>query len=102
MTDLEIITGQTIYLEFTIKDSDGNYFDLTGASATLQVKKYGESTLRINGSCEIHDPTNGKCRYLYQDDLPTGDYQGELEIVDNAGLKYITPTFSIKVIADLP
>ena len=96
MADLEIKAGQTIYLEFIIKDADGNYFNLTGASATLQVKKYGESTLRIDGSCEVHEPLLGKCRYLYQDDLPPGDYQAELEIVDNSGFKFITPTFTIR------
>jgi len=101
MVSFQLKDSEVKYLEFTIKDADGNYFDLTGSTIRFQVMKYGESTLRLNGACEITDATNGKCRYLYSGNLPVGSYKAELEI-SKGGLKYISPNITLEVISDLP
>ena len=101
MADLTLKDSEVKYLEFTIKDTEGNKVDLTGYSATLQVQKYGSSTLDINSACEITDATNGKVRYLYNQDLSPGNYRAEIEIYDGSSTLYITKTFTIKVIGDI-
>ena len=102
MADLRLKKSEKKYLEFIIKDADGYRLDLTGCVATIQIQKYGESTLRINSAMEITDATEGECRYLYQGQLPTGEYKGEIEITTGAGVKYITPTFTLEIVSDLP
>ncbi len=101
----ELIKGDKLFdLEFTVKDADGNAVDLTNATVKFKMRKYGATTLKVNGTCTITDATNGKCKYTVQDgDLDTvGTYQAELEITYSDG-KIITATLEdIKVISDLP
>jgi len=94
--DLVLKSSEHKYLEFTIKDADLNYVDLNGCDVTLQVQKYGSSSLSINAPCEIVDPDHGKVRYLYEGELSPGYYKAEIEI-SNSNTKLITKTFIIKV-----
>jgi len=102
LTDLRLKKSEKKYIQFIIKDEDDNRLDLTGCEATLQIQKYGESTLRVNSSLNITDATEGECRYYYQGNLPVGYYKGEIEVTTEAGLTLITKTFTLEVIADLP
>ena len=102
MTDIELKTNENKYIEFIIKDSDNDRFNLTDMVATIQIQKYGESTLSVNTGCNITDATNGELRYLYDGALPVGDYKGEIELTTDGGLKYITPSFDIEVVSGLP
>jgi len=97
MADLTLKDSEQKYLEFTRKDDNGNYIDLSGCSVTLQVQKYGESSLAISSPCEVISPSDGKVRYLYEGELTPGHYRAELEVYDGSNILYITKTFTIKV-----
>jgi len=103
MVDDSIIlkTNEKKYLEFTIKDYEGDLLDLTTFSATIQIQKYGDTTLSVNTACSITTPIDGLCRYLYDGSLTVGMYKAEVE-VSNESIRYITPTFDINVIAGIP
>ena len=100
--DLELKATEKKYIQFIIKDADGNLYNLSGCSATIQIQKYGESTVSLTKSLSISDPTNGVCQMYYDGDLNPGDYRAEIEITTAAGLKYITPIFTIRVLEDIP
>jgi len=101
MTDIELKTNESKYIEFIIKDSDNERFNLTDMVATIQIQKYGETTLIVNTACTITDATNGELKYLYEGNLSVGDYKGEIELTTGS-LRYITPSFDVEVIASLP
>ncbi len=98
---ITIKNNEKKYLEFTIRDSDDNIMDLTNCDATIQLQKYGESSLSVSTSCTITDATGGICKYLYNGSLTTGMYKAEIEII-NGDTIYITPTFDIDVVTSLP
>ena len=77
---IELKTNENKYLEFTIKDNDGEYFNLTDYVATMQIQKYGESTLSVNSGCSISNAADGKVMYLYNSTLTAGEYSGEIEL----------------------
>jgi len=90
------------FLEFIILDYLGERLPITGATIHFQVQKYGESTLRLDATAELINPSQGECRYYYSGALPVGEYKGELEIEYSSLLRPKTETFYIKVIPDLP
>ena len=102
MADFQLKNNEYKYLEFTIKDSDKELFNLTDMVATIQIQKYGETSLSVSTACQITDATNGECRYLYDGALSVGDYKGEIELTTLGGLKYITPSFDIEIVSGLP
>ena len=102
MADIELKSNEKKYIEFIIKDSDLERFNLTSIDATIQIQKYGESTLVITNTCEVTSAVDGECRWLYGGTLSTGDYKAEIELTTTGGLKYITPSFDIEVVSGLP
>jgi hypothetical protein len=103
MANFVVKNNENKYLTFTVKDEDNEYFNLTGFVATIQIQKYGESSLNVSSSCNVNIPLDGKCRYLYDGTLSVGNYKAEIEFTYvSSGLKYITPTFDIDVVSNLP
>lgn len=51
-------------LQFTVKDVDGNPFNLTGATVYFRACFPCSNSLKINGVCTLDvDPTTGQCTY---------------------------------------
>jgi hypothetical protein len=86
MNQFTLIAGDIQYLSFYLKEEDNmsgsiTYADITLASSiVLRLRKYGESTNTVMGTCEILDGTLGKCRMLVTIPTITGDYQSEVEV----------------------
>jgi hypothetical protein len=102
MSDLTIKQNENKFIEFTIRDNDGNPFTLTSMVATIQVQKYGQSTLILSAACEITSAANGELRWNYNSALSVGEYKAEIEVTTDAALVYITPSFDVDIIASLP
>ncbi len=66
MADLTIPKGDYgYYINFTILDSDGVAYDLTGYTIKFKVWTPGFfNTLFLNGTCSIVVAGSGTCRYL--------------------------------------
>lgn len=91
--------GQLI--NFTIQNSTGTAFDLTGYTVRLKVWTPSDSrAMRVNSLCTITNPpgTDGLCTYVVKSgDFPTrGQYKGELEIIGTS-YKESTRAFEITV-----
>jgi len=108
---METITfkqGDIRYLTFYLKEKDitgtEGSFDLTNASTVnFKLQKYGETTLRVSGTCTIIDASNGKCRYqLDASNLPTGLYIGEIEVIMSDGQIATSEDFMLQIRSDLP
>lgn len=86
-------------LNFTVQNSSGSPYDLTGYTIKLKVWRAGSSgNLKVDGSCTIVDAAAGTCKYGVQaNDFDTvGNYIAELELT-KAGVRESTKTFSISV-----
>jgi len=106
MTHITLVRGdQNYYLEFEVKDSDGEIVDLTGSTITFSVQEYGQPSLLIDHKVgEVIDGTLGLCRVFIGTEFSNveGEYCGELQI-NFPGDKILTaPNIFIKVIKDLP
>ncbi len=92
------------YLLFTVTDSAGTAYNLTGYTIALKVWPCGSpsSTAILTGSCAIVVAASGTCRYaLTTTDLVTkGEYDAELELTQS-GVKESTETFQI-IVSDSP
>ena len=64
MTDIELKNNEEKYIEFIIEDYNGERFDLSSINATIQLKKYGDTTLSVDTACLVTNPTNGICKWL--------------------------------------
>ena len=66
MADLTIPKGDYgYYLNFTVQDSDGDAYDLTGYTIKFKVWKPNFSgTLLVDGTCDIVVAASGTCKYL--------------------------------------
>ena len=87
------------YLNFTVQDSSGVAFILTGYTITLKVWVEGKpGTLILTGACEIVVAASGTCRYsVASGDFATvGKYLAELELT-SAGVVESTSTFTLEV-----
>ena len=89
------------YINFTVNqrsiDDPGISSSLALTSATVYFKVASINNLTslvVNGTCTITDPTNGICKYLVQsgDFTTAGTYKAELEI--HLG----TPTVALPII----
>ena len=86
-------------IDFTVQDSSGSAYDLTGYTVTLKVWSPGvPGTLLIDDSCTIDDASSGTCHYsVSSGDFDTvGIYHGELELTQ-AGIVESTEVFGITV-----
>ena len=84
MADLIIPKDDYGYnLAFTVVDSDGDAYNLSGYTITLKVWKPGTpGTLVVEGSCDITVAASGTCTYTIADgDFDTdAQYKMELEL----------------------
>lgn len=90
------------YIQFTLYDSDENAYTLDAASTiNFHLKKYGESTLTINGECSTTGVL-GICRYQIGslDTERTGDYIGDVEVTEPGAITTWTPIY-IRIIEEV-
>ena len=100
MADLTIAQNDKGYYQgFTINDSAGNAYTLTGYTIKLKVWKANKKdTLIVNGTCEIVSEALGTCKYLVtaSDFITKEIYQAELELT-KSGVIESTESFTIEV-----
>ncbi len=104
MTEITVVRNdQNFYLEFQIRDSDGNIVNLDNVtSIKLKYRSYsGNSLTVIDG--EVTNPSAGECRFLIQNEFVgiTGEFKGEIEITYSNGKVITAPYIVIKVIPDI-
>lgn len=100
MADLTIPKGDFGYdLNFTITDSDGTAYNLTGYTATLKVWAKGDpSTLTVDAPTTLVVAASGTCKYEIVDgDFGSkGFYNFELELT-KAGAEESTQVYELEV-----
>ncbi len=100
MVNCKLAKGDKGYnLGFTITDSAGTAFNLTGYTITLKVWRTDRpGTLLVNGTCTPVSEPAGTCRYAIatSDFLTTGKFMAELELTA-AGVIESTENFIIEV-----
>jgi hypothetical protein len=103
MADLTVSQNDKgFYLSFTITDSAGTAYNLTGYTITLKVWEEGATgvtSLIVNGVCEIVVAASGTCRYLLTSTSFTAvnnNYIAELELT-KSGVIESTERFTIEV-----
>jgi len=104
-TVIETYKNDKLYdIQFTLKDSNDAAFDLTGVTLFFRAQKLGTSTLKVNGTMSIVNPTAGACKYTVQvnDFDAVGDYYAEIEIQFAGGRILTLGDIVIKVKHELP
>jgi len=100
MADITIAQNDKgFYLTFTINDSDGSAYNLTGFTIKFKVWKANDAdNLVVNGTCEIVSAVAGTCKYLVTatDFTEIEYYYGELELT-KTGIIESTERFAIEV-----
>lgn len=105
MTELRLVRGDTnFFIEFTVKDSEGNLVSLENAVVRFKSQIYNSSSLQWNILGEVTDASSGVCRFYITNELENlvAELQGEIEITYSGGRVITAPDISIRVIADLP
>lgn len=95
---------KNFYLEFEVRDSEGEIVDITGCSIGFKMQKYGESNLTINKAGGVTVGTLGLCQVLIEDEIigKSGEFYAELEIRWSSGKILTAPDIYVKVLKDLP
>ena len=86
-------------MSFTVQDSAGAAYNLTGYTVTLKVWKTNmPSVTVVSAACTIDDAATGKCHYLVQASnfAYAGDYLMELELTKE-GVVESTRQYSLEV-----
>ena len=100
MADLTIPKDDYGYdLTFTVKDSSGDAYVLTGYTITLKVWKHGSSgTPIVDSGCDILVAASGTCTYTIVDgDFDAGGrYRFELELT-KSGVVESTRNYEVLV-----
>lgn len=100
MADLTIAQNDKgYYLNFTITDSAGAAYNLTGYTIKLKVWYANKAdTLIVDGTCTIVSAALGTCKYLVTatDFITIENYYGELELT-KSGIIESTERFTIEV-----
>lgn len=106
MPSLTLVRGDRVYyLEFEVRDADGDLVDLTGCSIGFKMQKYGETSLTLNKSGQVIAPGSlGVCQILIEDELTnvSGEFIAELEIRWPSGKILTAPDIYVKILSDLP
>ena len=100
MADLEIPQSDKGYnINFTVVDSDGNAYNLTGYTIKMIVWKPGvPGTSILSGSCNIDSSTGGTCHYIVGSGVfpNTANYKMELELI-KSGVIESTDDYDLKI-----
>ncbi|MGD8238257.1 MAG: BppU family phage baseplate upper protein [Armatimonadota bacterium] len=91
--DITQFTANTA-LKFTLTDEDGAPIDLTGLTVKFLMKDKtaaASASPKIDSACALSgtgiDPVQGQCKYTFASDGTdtdtTGDYYGQVEVVDS-------------------
>ena len=69
-------------LTVDLEDASGAAINLDGSSARFHMKKYGETSLKIDASADITDSSGGRVEYTWSsgDTDTAGTYYGEIEV----------------------
>jgi len=107
MPTLTLVRGdQNYFLEFEVKDADGEIVDITGCSIGFKLQKYGQCTLTLDKAGSVVDGTLGLCQVFIATELTNtmGEFYAELEIRWYGGdPKILTaPDIYVKILKDLP
>lgn len=105
MPTLTLVRGDRDYfIEFEVRDADGEIVDLTDTSVRFKMQRYGESTLTFNKEGTILSGTLGLCQILIEDEFQTisGEFNAELEISWIEGKVLTAPDIYVKILKDLP
>jgi len=90
------------YIQFNLYDSDEDAYTLaTATTIQFHLKKYGESTLTVDGGCSTTGVL-GQCRYLIAslDTRRIGDYIGDIEVTESGVITTWTPIY-VKIIEEV-
>ena len=100
MADLTISKGDKgYYLNFTVQDSAGDAYNLTGYTIKLKVWVDGRpDSLMVDGTGEIVVAASGTCRYLVTatDFTAKGTYSAEIELT-KTGIAESAKVFTLEV-----
>jgi hypothetical protein len=93
-------------IDFVVTNADGTPFVLTGGTARFKIKNLqsGSITNGAHQTCQLTDPANGKCRYIFETgDIPdAGTYMCDLEVTDsNAKVQTIPDIVQLVVRAEV-
>lgn len=105
MPTLQLMRGDAnYYIEFEVRDQEGDIVDVTGCSIGFKMQRYGESTLTISKQGSVLNGTLGLCQVLIASELANkaGEFFAELEIRWQSNKKLTAPNIYIKVLKDLP
>lgn len=99
-----IRNDKNFYLEFEVRDSEGQIVDITDCSIGFKMQKYGENTLTIDKDCTVINGTLGLCQVLIEDEIvgESGEFYAELEIRWPSGKVLTAPDILVKILKDLP
>jgi len=90
-------------INFAVKDSDGNAYDLTAHTIEFHISDENYVT-KLSKACVITDAAQGLCKYTLGNDdldLEPGDYLGELELTTAGGLRITNVSkISIKLVEE--
>lgn len=82
-TKIDIVAGDKGYsLTFTLENSDGTAYDITGMECNLKVQVQGGSALAFTGAMTVTGGAAGQCQYtvLDGDFDDVGPYYAEIEV----------------------
>lgn len=105
MPTFTLVRGdRNYYLEFEVRDADGEIVDLSGCSIGFKMQRYNQSTLTIDKAGSVLNGTLGLCQVLIQEELVNkwGEYHAELEIRWPSGKILTAPDIYVKILKDLP
>lgn len=106
MHNIKVIQGDKFYeLNFTLQDSSGTAFDLTGRTLLLKVQKEHEPSLKFSGSMAIVTAAAGTCKYVVQENdfAEAGRYLAEIEVTNAGSGEVVTFTdIVMTVVPQLP
>lgn len=93
-------------LTVDLENASGSAIDLSGSTARFHMKKYGETSLKVDDSADITDADNGRVEYTWSsgDTDTAGTYYGEIEVTYGDGAVETFPNsgyFTIIIQEDL-
>jgi len=96
------------YIYFYLYDENGQAFDVSGGVFRFKAQRYGEKTLKVEGTCSVVDPSGVVAYQVAKGDFDsTGLYRAEVEgsfptAIRTWNRDLEQKPFTLKVISDLP